>query len=42
VRFAVARLERGHRRLVGVQHAVAEHLLLERIDQRLQLIEGES
>lgn len=35
VRLAVARLEHLHRRLIGMQHAVLEHLSLERIHQRL-------
>jgi hypothetical protein len=35
--FLVARFEHGHRRLVGVQHAVAEYLVLQVIDQRLPL-----
>ena len=36
VRSALARLEHLHRRFVGVQHALAQYLGLERIDQRLQ------
>ena len=36
VRLAVAGLEHLHRCLVGMQHAVLEHLCLERIHQRLQ------
>ena len=37
MRFLVARPEHGHRRFIGVQHRVAENLVLQRIDQRLQL-----
>jgi len=37
MRLAVARLEHGHRRLVGVQHAVHEHLVSERLYQGQQL-----
>jgi hypothetical protein len=37
VGLAVARLEHRHRRFVGMHNLVAEHRLLERIDQRLQL-----
>ena len=36
VRLAVAGLEHLHRRLIGMQHAVLEHLSLECIHQRLQ------
>jgi len=37
VRLAVARLEHGHRRLVGVQHVVLQECCRQRVDQRLQL-----
>ena len=37
VRFLIARLEHRHRRLVGMKHRVAENLVLQGIDQRLQL-----
>jgi hypothetical protein len=37
VRLAAAGVERRHRHLVGMQHAMREHLRLQRIDQRLKL-----
>ena len=37
VRLLLVRREHRHRRLVGVQHAVAQDLLLERVDQQMQM-----
>jgi hypothetical protein len=37
VRLAVARLEHGHRRLVGMQHRLAQQFGRQGVDQRLQL-----
>ncbi len=37
MRLVVARIEHGQRRLVGMQHAFAQHLRLEGLHQWLQL-----